>query len=78
MEILQKKVGQERSKRGGASKKAASSLLRITPFDVNDTFKLNPVTASYQLTIELKSNIDYVVVQVRVDTLHQGSGTFFG
>ena len=64
IDALQKKVAVERAKRDEKSKSVDTSLLRVIDFDVNDNFKLNPTTASYQLTIEVQTDIDYVVLQV--------------
>ncbi|XP_076807399.1 BBSome complex member BBS7-like isoform X2 [Clavelina lepadiformis] len=75
VETLQMKVKTEREKHAERTNKAVASgnsaLSRATTFHVNDRFVLSSSDASYQLSIEVQTAIDHIVLQsdVPIDLL---------
>ena len=70
MNALQLKVKSEINKHDtqtnkvASSKIASSAMKRVATCHVSDHFKLNPADASYHLSIEAQTSIDFVVIQV--------------
>ena len=71
VEALKIKILSQREKEADRLQRSSTvddkSLMKAVTCHVNDNFKLNPSDASYHLSIEVQTSIDYVVIQVNVN-----------